>query len=49
MSENPTESFDFDTVINDYVNAAMRQITYHNSLQPMQMFFNPQSSTFTRH
>jgi hypothetical protein len=27
----------------------MRQITYHNSLQPMQMFFNPQSSTFTRH
>lgn len=47
-SENPTESFDFDTVINDYIpNAAMRQITYHNSLPDAQNGSNPQSSTFT--
>lgn len=47
-SENMMENFDFNSVINTYVpNAAMFQITYHNSLNDAQNITNALSSVFT--
>lgn len=47
-SENLAETFDFDSVINDYVpNAGLRQITYHSTLLDAQNATNAQLSTFT--
>lgn len=47
-STNATETFDFATVINDYIpTASDRQISYHNSLADAQNVANLQSSVFT--
>lgn len=47
-STNATETFDFATVINDYIpTASARQVSYHNSLADAQNVANLQSSVFT--